>query len=129
VKLSVYRIGTDLSGVHRAPDRREADVILASTQGARAVARGERGRLVQEEQLGEPAGLQQRRSMPIAEAEPARDPSRAGVATTDPASVVVEAATVPVHEPARGIGDELTERGDAVLQRHRGVPDPAPAHP
>ena len=129
VKLSVHRIGTDLRGVHRAPDRREADVVLAPAQGARAVARGERGRLVQEEQLGEAAGLQQGRPMPVAEAKPARDPPRAGGATTDAAVVVVEAPTVPVHEPARWIGDELTEGGDAVLQRHRGVPDPAPAHP
>jgi len=128
MKLSVHRIGTDLSGVHRAPDRREANVVLAPAQGARAVARGERGHLIQEEQLGEPAGLQQGHPMPVAEAEPARDPSRAGVAATDPAVVVVQAPTVPVHEPARGIGDELTEGGDAVLQRHRGVPDPAPAH-
>jgi hypothetical protein len=67
--------------------------------------------------------------MPVAEAEPARDPSRAGVATTDPAVVVVEAPTVPVHEPARGICDEFTEWGDAILQRHRGLPDPVPAHP
>jgi len=129
VKLSVYRIGADLSGMHRAPDRREADVVLVPAQGARAVARGERGRLVQEEQLGEPAGLQQGRPMPVAEAEPARDPSRAGVATTDATVVVVEAATVPLLEPARGIGDELTEGGDAVPLRHRDVPDPAPAHP
>ena len=129
VKLSVHRVGADLTRMHRAPDRREADVVLAPAQGARAVARGEGGRLVEEEQLGEPAGLQQGRPMPVAEAEPARDPPRAGGATTDAAVVVVEAPTVPVHEPARWIGDELTEGGDAVLQRHRGVPDPAPAHP
>jgi hypothetical protein len=61
--------------------------------------------------------------MPVAEAEPARDPSRAGVAATDPAVVVVQAPTVPVHEPARGIGDELAERRHPVLQRAFHLPN------
>jgi hypothetical protein len=30
----------------------------------------------------------------------------------------VQAAAIPVHQAARGIRDDLTERRDAVLQRH-----------
>ena len=37
-------------------------------------------------------------------------------------AVVVEAAAVPVDEPARGLRDELAERRDAVLERHGRSP-------
>jgi hypothetical protein len=33
----------------------------------------------------------------------------------------VEAATVPVDQAARGIGDELAQRRHPVLQRHPGI--------
>ena len=56
--------------------------------------------------------------MPVLEDEATRDPAPHGVAPPDPPGVVVEAAAVPVDEPAAGIGDELAERRDAVLQRH-----------
>jgi hypothetical protein len=69
------------------------------------MARRERGRLVQEEQLGEPAGLQEWLAVPAAEPEPARDPSPACIRSADPASVVVQASTVPVDEPPAGFGD------------------------
>ena len=82
---------------------------------------GERGRFVEEEQLREAPGPQQRAAPPVAELEPARDPAAAVVAAADAPFVVVEAATVPVHQAARGVGDELAERRDPVLQRHPGI--------
>ena len=64
---------------------------------------GERRRLVEEEELGEASGLQQRAALPAAELEPARDPAPSVVAAADPPGVVVEAATVPVDQAARGV--------------------------
>ena len=59
-------------------------------------------------------------ALPAAELEPARDPAlpRSGGGS---ARLVVQAPAVAVHEPARGIGDELAERRDPVLQRHPGI--------
>ena len=57
VELRVDRVGADMAGMERAPDLAEPVVVLAPTEGARAVAGREGRRLVQEEQLGEPAGL------------------------------------------------------------------------
>jgi len=83
------------------------------------VPRGESGRLVEEEELGEPARLEERVTVPIAELQSAGDPPFPGIAAADPPRVVVEAAPVPVDEAARAIGDQLTERSDPVLERHR----------
>ena len=119
VQLGVHRIGADLAGVEPAPDRREADVVLAPAESARAVPGCERRRLVEEEELGEQARLEERAPLPAPELEPAGDPPLRGVPPSDPACVVVEAAAVSVDEPARRARDQLTERRDAVLQRHR----------
>ena len=75
----------------------------------------ERGRLVEEEELRELAGLEQRPALPAAELEPAGDPALPVVAPPDLALRVVEAAAVPVDEPTRRVGDQLAERCDAVL--------------
>ena len=85
------------------------------------MAGGERRRFVEEEELGEASGLQQRTALPAAELEPARDPAPAVVAAADAPFVVVEAATVPVDQAARGVCDELAQRCDPVLQRHPGI--------
>lgn len=57
--------------------------------------------------------------MPAAESELARDPPAAGVVSADTPVAVVEAAAVPVDEPAARLGDELAERRHSVLERHR----------
>ena len=59
--------------------------------------------------------------MPVLEDETTRDPAPNRVAPPDPSGVVVQTAAVPVDEPAAGLGDELAERSDAVLQRHRAT--------
>ena len=82
----------------------------------------ERGRLVEEEELGEPSRLHQRRAVPAAELEPAGDPALAVVAPPDAPALVVQTAAVPVDEPARRVGDELAERRDPVLERHAREP-------
>jgi hypothetical protein len=82
------------------------------------VASGERGRLVEEEQLGEAARLKQWRAVPSAEPEPTRDPSRDRVPAADPAFVVVETAAVPVDEAAGWSRDQIAERRDPILERH-----------
>jgi hypothetical protein len=82
------------------------------------VSGGERRRLVEEEQLREAAGLHQWLAMPAPEPEAASDPAPGGVVSADPTGSVVEAAPVAVHEPSRGVGDQLAERRDPVPERH-----------
>src|SRR6185369_10583723 len=101
-----------------ADDLQEAVVVLAPAQRARAVAGRERGRLVEEEQLGEAPRLEQRSAVPAAEAQAAGDPAAAVVMAADPAARVVQTAPVAVHEPASRGGDQVAERGDAILQSH-----------
>src|SRR5262245_60988516 len=81
----------------------------------------ERRRLVEEEQLGELAGLQERRAVPVLVDEAARDPALDLVAAADPPLRVVEAAAVPVDEPTRLRRDEVAERRDTVLEGHAPV--------
>src|SRR5438034_8408177 len=57
VELCVDRVDADLTGPKLTPDRDEAVVVLASAECAGSVTGGERRRLVEEEQLGEPARL------------------------------------------------------------------------
>ena len=119
VQLRVDRVRADLTGMDRAPDLAEAVVVGAPAERTRAMTGGEGGRLVEEEELGEAARLEQRPALPAAELELAGDPAPAVVAPADAAALVVEAAAVAVDQAARGICDELAERRDAVLQRHR----------
>ena len=70
----VYRVGTDRAAMELAPDLSEADVVLAPTERARAVPCGERRDLVEKEELGEAARLQEGITPPASEAESARDP-------------------------------------------------------
>jgi hypothetical protein len=83
-----------------APDCGEADVVLAAAESTGPVPGGERCRLVEEEELGEAAGLQQSRALPAAKLEPARDPALSVVAAPDAAGLVVKAAAVSLHETA-----------------------------
>jgi hypothetical protein len=107
--------------VQFAPDRLEPHVVLAPAERARAVARREGRRFVEEEQFREAALLHQRPAVPAAEREPAADPPPGGVMAPDPALLVVETPSIAVHESACGIGDQLAKRRDPVSQRHRGI--------
>src|SRR5439155_794137 len=109
----------DLVRAARSGEREESLVVLAPAERAGAVPGRERGRLVEEEQLGEPPRLQQRLPPPAAELEPAGDPALRRRAPANPPVVVMEAAAIAIDEPAGGVGDELAERSDPVLQRHR----------
>src|SRR5918996_2621278 len=92
MELVVHRIRAAPLGVKRAPDLDEPVVVGAAAQRARTVARGERGRLVEEEQLREAAGLHQRRPVPAAELQLAGDPALDRESPPDAALGVVEAA-------------------------------------
>src|SRR5262249_28806742 len=72
----------------------------------------------EEEELREAAGLHERAAVPAAEPEPARDPASGRVAAADAAVLVVEAAAVAVDEAPRGVGDELPQGRDSILERH-----------
>ena len=100
------------------PALEEARVVVAAALGAGTMPGRERGRLVEEEELRVPARLHQRRAPAVPEPEPACDPPLHLIAADDAAGVVVEAAAVSVDEAARRIGDELSERCHAVLERH-----------
>jgi hypothetical protein len=82
------------------------------------VAGGEGRHLVEKEELGEAAWLQQRMSVPAAKLEPAGDPAFAGVPAPNPATGVMEAAAVSVDETSCGIRDDVAKWRDPILQRH-----------
>ena len=127
VQLEVDRVGASLARVKRAPELTEPHVVLVPAERTGAMARGKCRRLVEEEELRELSGLQQRAALPAAELEAARDPALHAVAASDASGVVVQAAAVPVDEAARGVGDEPTQRRHPVLERHPGtVSRPAP---
>ena len=119
VQSIVDRIGPVLPRVQLLPDLDEPNVVLATTERARAVPGSERGRLVEEEQFRELPRLHERRPVPAAELQPARDPSPNAEEPPDAAVLVVHAPAIAVDEPPSRVGDRLTERGDSVLQRHR----------
>jgi hypothetical protein len=79
---------------------------------------GERRHLVEEEELREPTGLHERRAVPAAKLEAARDPAPPGETPADPPLLVMEASAVAVHQPSARVCDQVSERRDAVLQRH-----------
>ena len=116
----VDRVGADVA-VEPAPERREPVVVVPAAECARAMPRRERRRLVEEEQLGELAGLEERRAVPVLEDQPAGDPASYLPAPPDPPFGVVQAAAIPVDQAARRCRDEVAERRDAVLERHAPV--------
>jgi len=118
MELRVDLVGADLPRVEVAPQRAEPLVVPAAAECTRAMPGSERGRLVEEEELGELARLEQRMTVPAAEGQAAGDPASPVVAPADPPVRVVETASVAVDEAARRIRDELAERRDAVLERH-----------
>ena len=119
VQLGVHRVSADLVGVEPAPDRREADVVLATAESAGPMSCRERSRLVEEEELREEPRLQERAARPAPVLEPAGDPAPCRIPAPNAAGGVVQAAPVPVDETPSGIGDQLAERRHAVLERHR----------
>ena len=79
---------------------------------------GKRGRLVEEEQLG--VALPPDVAVPSLELEDAADPT-ARHPSAQPERAVVAVKVPPAiaeEQPARGIGEELPERIDAVGERH-----------
>ena len=118
VQPGVQRIGSPwVAGVKIVPTSREHAVVVVAAERARSVARGERCRLVEEEQLGELSGLQKLAALPPAKLEPAGDPPPAVEAPPDHAVPIVQAAAVAVDEAAAGV-DEPAERGHPVAARH-----------
>ena len=122
VELGVDRVGSDLAGMEVAPDGDQPVVVLAPALRTGAMAGCERGHLVEEEELGVAARLQQRLRLPAAELEPARDPALHRVATANAALGVVEAAAVAVHEASGRVRDQVAERRDPVLERAQTSP-------
>ena len=118
VKSRIDRVRARVPWMKPRPDREETPVILAAAEGARTVSGGESRSLVEEEELGKAPGLHQRMPMPASKREPAGDPALAVVAAANAPARVVQAAAVPVDEAAGGVGDQLAERRDPVLQRH-----------
>ena len=131
MELRVDGISSDRLVVSSPPHLGKADVVLATAQRARPVTGGERRRLIQEEELREPAGLHERGSVPATKFEPTRDPAPAGVSAPDPPRCVVQASTIAVHEPSCRMRDQLAGGRDSVLERHAqvsgGRPTRAPA--
>src|SRR4051812_23405625 len=83
VELRVDPVGSDLARVELTPPRDERLVVRSPAESARPVAGRERGHLIEEEQLREPAGLQQPLAMPASKPEATCDPAPAVVPPAD----------------------------------------------
>src|SRR5712691_6458620 len=103
--------------MRRRPRVSEAQEVLAAAFGARAMARGERRRLVEEEELREPPRTKERPAATL-EHEPAGDPSPDLPRADEPPVLVVEHATVAEQQPPGFGGDDVAGRRDPVLTRH-----------
>jgi hypothetical protein len=122
VQQCVDLVGRRPAAAGTGADVEEAVVVGPAAQRAGAVAGGERRPLVEDEELGEPARLQEALPFPPAELEPAGDPAQAIVVAADAAAGVVQAAAISVDEPAARVGDQLAEWRDAVLEWHCDAP-------
>ena len=106
-------------GVRIQPRFSKAHEVLAAALRARAVAGGEGGSLVQEEQLGEPARAEERPAASL-EFEPARYPPPDLPLSDQLAVPVVQDSPVAEQEPPSFGCDDVAERSDSVAQRHPG---------
>ena len=122
MELRIDRIGSALVVVERGPDFDQEVVVRAAAQRAGPVPGRESRCLVQEEELREATGLQERPAVPASELEPTRNPPLDLIAPADAPAIVVKAAAVPVDKPAHGIRDQLSQWRDSILERHRRGP-------
>jgi hypothetical protein len=120
MELRVDHVRSGPTAMELSPDLSEANEILAAAECAGSMTGREGGCFVEEEELREPAGLEQPRALPAAKLKPAGDPALAVVPPADVPAFIVEAATVAVDEPAAWLCHQLTEGCDPVLQRHAG---------
>jgi hypothetical protein len=118
MELRIDRVGSALVFVERGPDFDQEVVVRAAAERAGPVPGRERRRLVQEEELREATRLHERPPAPAAKFEPTGDPALDLIAPTDASVVVVEAATVAVDKPPRGIRNQLSQGCDSILERH-----------
>jgi hypothetical protein len=116
VELGIDRVGSDLARMQVAPDREQLVIVLAPALRTGAMAGCERGHLVEKEELRVAARLNERTSPSSAELEPARNPPLDRIAAANATLGVVEAASIAVDEAAGGIGDQVAERRDPVLE-------------
>jgi len=115
----IQRIGPSaVSEVKIVPKCDKLSVVLVAAEGAGAVTGGKCCRLVEEEQLGESARLEEALALPPPELQAAGDPASAVEAPPDRPVRVVEAAAVAVDKAPRRVGDQIAERRDPVLKRH-----------
>src|SRR5207244_11138879 len=91
VQPGVDRVRSDLAGVELPPERDQPVVVLSSAERAGTVPGRERGRVIEEEELGESSRLEQRLSAPAAEFAPTGDLALGGVAAPEPSDLVLDA--------------------------------------
>jgi hypothetical protein len=115
VELGIYGIGSHLTGMQIGPDTGQTLVVRAPALRAGAMPGRERGRLVEEEQLGVAAGGHERRAPPAPELELARDPAFDAIRAADLTPLVMQAAAVAKDQPSLGSGNQLTDRGNSIL--------------
>jgi hypothetical protein len=118
MQLGIDRVGSLLVGVQVAPQCGERVVVLSSTKRTRAVSSRPRGHLVEEEELGEKSRLHHRSAVPPTKLELAGNPAFAVEPAPDAATIVVQATSIPVHQSASGVGNEIAKGSDSILQWH-----------
>ena len=120
MELEVDHVAPTWPGCNHA-NRDQTVVVLAPALRTGTVARCERGRLVEEEELRVTAWLEER-SAGGRGLEPARDPALHRVATANAALGVVERAAIAVHEASGRVRNQLAEGRDPVLKRAQTSP-------
>src|SRR5690348_14881418 len=96
------------------PGMAESLVILAAALGAGTMPRRQRGRLIEEEQLGVVARMHDL-TPPPAKLQHTHDPAAHLAVTHDLAALIVQHAAIAEHQPTLGRRDEVAKRGHAVL--------------
>ena len=120
LQLAIDRIDRPPVGMGKGslPGVTEAHVVGVAALGTRAVARGQGGGFVEEEQLCPAAGLHQL-AVSAAELELAGDPA-ADLAVADNALLgIVEHTAVAGEQPTAGHGHDLAEGRYAIAERQR----------
>ena len=115
-----------LHTIARFPCRAKAIGVVAPAVEARTMASGKGGRLIQKEQLG-PAPSAHHLAPPPAEFRDADQPGRARPTFFQErfGGGVMDDAAIACEETAMRGGDDLSRRGNAVLQGHRVQPSTA----
>ena len=120
MELPIDEVGADRLAETGRPIPAEPAIIVSTAFGARTVSGGERCRLVEEKEFGVRVRSHDDTS-DSAEFGETCDPTPHLRRANDAPMIVVQDTAVAHDQATAAAGDDLTERRDSILQRHRRV--------